>query len=234
MAWHLPRLTLVAALVASCDTSQPAMGCPVQGVVWVATYKPVGTNTCPEFPGEQLGIQKYPNPSGEQLLAIKPQTLNDMDPMDELDPEHPPYALGVLPQEADADGFCTVPVLSVAEKHVPADPEQLRPADATYRWSNVRLVALPEVPGTQLIADLEYTADGCTARYEVWAMSPGDLDCANEASPEEPDDSICQQFASLSGGLAITCDPHLLLCVPAQRPPSLQGASVLQQPSTQP
>jgi hypothetical protein len=188
----------------------------------------------PEFPGERLGIQKYPNPSGEHLLALKPQTFNDMDPTDELDPEHPPYALGVLPQEADAAGFCTVPVLSVAEKHVPEDPEQLRPADAIYRWSNVRLVALPEVPGTQLIADLEYAADGCTTRYEVWAMSPGDLDCANEDSPKEPDDSICQQFASLSGDLAITCDPHLLLCVPAQRPPSLRSAPLLRSPSTQP
>lgn len=233
MARYLLGLTMVA-LVASCDTRQPAMGCPVQGVEWVAAYKPVGTNTCPEFPGELLGIRKYPQPSGEQLLAIKPQTLNDMDPTDELDPEHPPYALGVLPEEADADGFCLVPSLSAAEKHVPEDPEELLPADAVYHWSNVRLVALPEVPGMQLTADLEYSADGCTARYEVWAMSPGDIDCAKEDSPEEPDDSICQQSESISRSFAVTCDPGLLLCVPAQRPPSLRSAPTLQQPSTHP
>ncbi|WPB74423.1 hypothetical protein KYC5002_36040 [Archangium violaceum] len=221
MTRHFLGLTTAAALVASCDTRQPAIGCPVQGVEWVATYKPVGTNTCPELPGELLGLQAYPQPSGEQRLALKPQTLNDMDPTDELDPQHPPYSLGVLSAEADADGFCTVSSLSVAEKHVPEDPEQLLPADAVYRWSNVRIVALTEVPGTQLVADLEYTADGCTVLYEVWAMLPGDIACADEGAPEEPDDSICQQSERIPRGFAVTCDPSLLRCVPAQRPPSL-------------
>lgn len=234
MTRHLLGLTMVTALCASCDTRQPAMGCPVQGGDWVAAYKPVGANTCPGLPGELLGIQWYPQPSGEQLFALKPQTLNDMDPADELDPGHPAYALGALPGEADADGFCTIPFLSVAEKHVPEDPEQLLPADAVYLWSNVRLVVLPEVPGTQLIADLEYTADGCAARYEVWAMSPGDIGCADEDSPEEPDDSVCQQSGSISRSVAVTCEPSLLLCVPAQRPPSLRSAPTLQQPSPRP
>ncbi|MFY0562857.1 hypothetical protein ACN28E_03350 [Archangium lansingense] len=234
MTKHILGLTVAAALAASCDTRQPAIGCPVQGLDWVATYKPVGENTCPELPGELLGVQKYTEPSGEQLLALKPQTLNDMDATDELDPEHPPYSLGVLPAEADADGFCTVPSLSVAEKHVPEDPEQVLPADAVYQWSNVRLVALPEAPGTQLLADLEYTADGCTARYEVWAMWPGDVDCAAEDSPDEPDDSLCQQSESIPPSFAVTCDPFLLLCVPAQRPPSLRSAPAPQQPSTHP
>lgn len=225
MTRHLLGLTTAAALVASCDTRQPGLGCPIQGVEWSATYKPVGTTTCPVLPGERLGIQKYLQPSGEQLLVLKPETLNAMDPTDELDPEHPPYALGMLPAEADAEGFCTVSSFSVAEKHVPEDPERLRPADAVYHWSNVRLVALPEVPGTQLIADLEYTADGCTARYEVWAMLPGDLRCEDEDSPGEPDDSICQQSASIPRNFAVTCDPSLLRCVPAQRPPSVQTPS---------
>jgi hypothetical protein len=225
MLKHLLGLMMAATLITSCDTRQPSIGCPIQGVEWVATYKPVGTNTCPKLPGELLGIQKYPQPSGEQLLALKPQMLNDMDPTDELDPEHPPYALGVLPTEADAKGFCTVPSLSVAEKHVPETPERLIPTNAVYHWSNVRLVALPEVPGTQLIADLEYTADGCTARYEVWAMWPGDLPCADKDSSERPDDSLCQQSESIPSSFAVTCDPSLLRCVPAQRPPSLRNAS---------
>jgi len=224
MTRHLLGLTTAAALVASCDTRQPAMGCLVQGVSWVATYKPVGPHTCPELPGELLGLQTYLQPSGERLLGLKPQTLNAMDPTDELDPEHPPYAIGALPAEVAADGFCTVSSLSVAEKHVPADPEQSLPAHAVYRWSNVRIVVQPEVPGTQLIADLERTAEGCTARYEVWAMWPGDIGCAAEGSPEEPDESICQHSESIPRGFAVTCDPGLLLCVPAQRPPSLRSA----------
>ncbi|WP_309890832.1 hypothetical protein [Archangium sp.] len=227
-------MTTIAALIASCDTRQPALGCPVEGVDWVATYKPVGKNKCLALPGELLGLQKYIQPSGEQLLALKPQMLNDMDPTNELDPEHPPYSLGVLPAEADAEGFCNVSSVSVAEKHVPEDPEEFLPADAVYRWSNVRLVALPEVPGTQLIANLEYTEDGCTAQYEVWAMWPGDLDCADEDSPDEPDDSLCQHSESIPPDFAVTCDPDLLLCVPARRPPSLLSAPALQQRATHP
>jgi hypothetical protein len=229
MTRHLLCLTTTAALIASCDTRQPPIGCLVQGVEWVATYKPVGTNTCPELPGERLGIQKY-----QQKLFIKPQMLNDMDPTDELDPNDVPYASGELPAEADAEGFCTVASLSVAEKHLPEGSAQSLPTDAVYHWSNVRLVALPEVPGTQLIADLEYTADGCTARYEVWAMWPGDLGCADENSPDEPDDSLCQHSESIPPSFAVTCDPSLLLCVPAQRPPSLRSAPTLQQPSPHP
>ncbi|PTL84827.1 hypothetical protein [Vitiosangium sp. GDMCC 1.1324] len=224
MRRHLLGSMTAAALVASCDTRQPSLDCPIQGLEWVVTYKPVGTNTCPGLPGEPLGIQRYPQPSGEPLLALKPRTLNAMDPTDERDPSHPPYALGALPTQADADGFCTVSSLSVAEKHVPKDPKQLLPADAVYHWSNVRLVVLPEVPGTQLIADLEYTADGCTARYEAWAMMPGNIPCASRDSPQEPDDNLCQQSASIPRSFAVTCDPSLLRCVPAQRPPSLRSA----------
>ncbi|HEX5751647.1 MAG TPA: hypothetical protein VFZ09_35830 [Archangium sp.] len=225
MTRHFPSkrlllLTAASALAASCDTRQPSLGCQVQGVDWVATYKPVGTSTCPELPGESLGLQAYTRSTGERLLALKPQTLNDMDATDELDPEHPPYSLGVLPAEADAEGFCTIPSLSVAEKHVPEDPEQGLPADALYRWSNVRIVTRPEVPGTQLIADLEYTADGCTARYEAWAMWPGDLDCADADAPDTPDESLCQQSERIPPRFAVTCDPVLLRCVPARRPPS--------------
>jgi len=234
MTKHLLGLTTAAALVASCDTRSPSIGCSVRGVEWVATYKPVGTNKCLGLPGESLGLQTYTQPSGEQLLALKPQMLNDMDATDELDPEHPPYALGVLPAEPDAAGFCTIPSLSVAEKHVPEDPDEFLPADAVYRWSNVRLVALPEVPGTQLLADLEYTEDGCTARYEVWAMWPGNIDCADEDSPDEPDDSLCQQSESIPPSFAVTCDPDLLLCVPARRPPSSRSVSTHQQPVTHP
>lgn len=234
MTRNLLGLTAAAALVASCDTRQPTIGCPIQGLEWVATYKPVGTNTCRGLPGERLGLQKYPQPSGEQLLALKPRTLNAMDPTDERDPTHPPYALGVLPAEADADGFCTVSSFSVAEKHVPEDPAHVLPADAVYRWSNLRLVVRPEVPGTQLVADLEYTADGCTARYEAWAMMPGSILCASRESPREPDDSFCEQSESIPRGFAVTCDPHLLYCVPARRPPSLRNAPAQQQPATHP
>jgi hypothetical protein len=235
MTRHLVGLMTAAALVASCDTRQPAIGCPVQGVEWVATYKPVGTNTCPERPGELLGVQAYTQPSGEQHLALKPQTLNDMDPADMLDRENPPYALGVLSAKPDADGFCTVSPLSldssslVAEKHVLNVSKPSLPTDAAYHWSNVRLVALLEAPGKQLIADLEYTATysakECTARYEVWAMWPGDVDCEDKGSPGKPDDSICQESKSIPPSFAVTCDPVMLRCVPAQRPPSLRSTA---------
>ncbi len=46
-------LGAVAMLVASCDVSQPPIGCPVQSLIWVATYHPVGTHECGNKTGEQ-------------------------------------------------------------------------------------------------------------------------------------------------------------------------------------
>lgn len=215
-------LTVAASLAASCDTAQPPIGCPVQSLEWAATYKPQGQSNCPLKAGEQIGVQKFTTtpPPGEsfgvEYLSLKPTALAALDARDS---GRLSYSLGTLPKGSDPEGFCTVTDMAVAEKHAPAGPG-LESKDIIYRWSNVRVLALPEAPGSQLVADLEYTEDGCTARYEVWAMWPGDVDCADEAG--KPDDTLCVEAGSINPDFAVTCDPTQLRCVPAKRPPSLK------------
>ena len=211
-------MVVAASLLAACETEQPAIGCPVQSLTWSVTYKPKGPSSCPVKAGEQLGIQKFSTPSGDEQLSIKPATLVALD---ERDPERLAYSLGALAKEADTEGFCAATDLAVAEKNAPAvDAEGLPPKSIAYRWSNVRILAIPRAPGTQMVADLEYTEDGCTAEYEVWGMWPGDVSCGDEN--DEPDNRICTQATGINPDFATVCDPSSLLCVPAKRPPSLK------------
>lgn len=218
MTRRILGLVLATALTASCDNEQPPIGCPVQSLDWSATYKPKAPSACGVKAGEQLGIQKFSTPSGDERLVIKPATLAALD---ERDPGRLAYSLGALAKEADAEGFCSATDVAVAEKRAAADSTENLPAvEVSYRWSNVRVLAIPLAPGTQMVADLEYTENGCTAEYEVWAMWPGDVDCANEAG--EPDNDLCLQAGSINPDFAVTCDPTQLRCVPARRPPSLE------------
>jgi hypothetical protein len=190
----------------------------VQSLTWSVTYKAKGPSACGVKAGEQLGIQKFSTPSGDERLSIKPASLVALD---ERDPDRLAYSLGALAKEADAEGFCSATELAVAEKNAPAvDAEGLPPKSISYRWSGVRILAIPQAPGTQMVAELEYTEDGCTAEYEVWGMWPGDVSCEDENG--EPDSGICTQATGINPDFATLCDPSSLLCVPAKRPPSLK------------
>ena len=213
---RLLGLALAATLASSCDFSQPPIGCPVQSLEWAATYKRVGSSACPLKPGEQLGIQKFSTPERDERLSINPETLVKLD---ERDPGRLSYSLGTLAKESDAEGFCAATNLPVAEKHAPAIGTTPA-ADIVYRWSDVRILATARAPGTQMVASLEYTENGCTATYEVWAMWPGDVSCEGENG--QPDDRLCEEAGSINPDFAVTCDPTQLRCVPAKRPPSLQ------------
>ncbi|WP_434381126.1 hypothetical protein [Melittangium boletus] len=222
MTRHILGWGLALVLGASCDSEQPPIGCPVQSLEWSAVYKPKPGNTCPVKAAELLGVQKFTTPAYDEQLSIKPQTLEDLDGRD---PSRAPYSLGKLAKASNAEGFCAATDMAVAEKHAPAviagDDIPFQPAkDIVYRWSNVQVLAIPRAPGTQLVADLEYTEDGCTAQYEVWAMWPGDVECGNEDGA--PDDSLCASAGSINPDFATVCEPTLLRCVPAKRPPSLK------------
>jgi len=205
-------------LWASCSAKQPDIGCPVQSLEWAAVYKPVELGGCTRKAGEALGIIRYSPETGEETLAIKPASLAALDPRDGA---HPSYSLAALPKQADASGFCVVPSLPLQQKEVPEDPVQQLPAlRLSYQWSNVRILAIPKAPGTQLLADLVYTENGCTARYEVWGLWPGGVSCDDGSGA--PDDSICQMEGTLNPDFVVACEPTLLVCVPGKRPPSLR------------
>jgi hypothetical protein len=215
------RYTLTLALLASsCNMEQPAIGCPVQRLTWSATYQlkagQAATGTCAAKRAENLGIQKYSAPElGAEQLVIKPATLAALDGDD---PDHPGYSMGALSAGATEGDFCTATGMSVAEKHVPAS-ESESAVDIEYRWSNVRILALANAPGSQLVADLSYTEGGCTAEYEVWAMWPS-IRCADANG--NASDALCESAGLINPDFAVTCHPTFKRCVLAQRPPSFK------------
>jgi len=218
MTRRILGLVLATALTASCDNEQPPIGCPVQSLEWAATYKPVGTNTCAVKHGEQLGIQKFSKPSGDERLIIKPETLATLEASEDVE-VNVGFNQGVLTTGASVPGFCSSSDVTVIGKSSGvAGPEAV---DITYVWSNILMSSTPQAPGTQMVANLEYTEAGCTSRYEVWAMWPA-VGCESEEEEGQPDNSICANAGSINPDFATICDPDALLCVPARRPPSLK------------
>ncbi|WNG39406.1 hypothetical protein F0U60_41300 [Archangium minus] len=216
MTRRILGLAWAVALLSACDSSQPPIGCPVQSLDWSAVYIPKEPTTCPVIAGEMLGIQKFSSRTGDERLSINPESLVNLN---ERDSSQPSYSLGTLAREADEEGFCSASEMAVARKNVP-DSKEGPATNISYQWSNVRILAIAQAPGTQMVAELERTENGCTVKYEVWAMWPGDVACGNEA--DQPDDSVCQNELSINPDFAVTCHPTLLRCVPAKRPPSLK------------
>lgn len=216
MTRRILGLAGAVALLSSCDSSQPPIGCPVQSLDWSAVYTLKEPALCPVIAGELLGIQKFSSRTGDERLSINPESLVALN---ERDSSQPSYSLGTLAKQSDSEGFCSATEMPVARKDAPATGQE--PATSiSYQWNNVRILATAQAPGTQMVAELERTENGCTAKYEVWAMWPGDVECGNEAA--EPDDSVCQTALTINPDFAVTCHPTLLRCVPAKRPPSLK------------
>ncbi|HEX8537459.1 MAG TPA: hypothetical protein VF664_08335, partial [Cystobacter sp.] len=211
MTRRILGLAGAVALLSSCDSTQPPIGCPLQSLDWSAVYTLKEPTLCPVIKAEMLGIQKFSSRTGDERLSINPQSLVELN---DRDSSQPSYSLGALAKQSDPEGFCSATDMAVATKDAPASEEG--PATTlSYKWSKVRILATAQAPGTQMVADLERTENGCTAKYEVWAMWPGDVECGNET--DGPDDSVCQTELSINPDFAVTCHPTLLRCVPAKR-----------------
>jgi len=207
------------------------------------------------LPGEQVFLQLYNAPPGELApgsIAIAGTSIANAvgNSMPDPNTAHSPYSSGkfatALP---NSDNFCDVPSLSVAEQDVPERPAIPPPDDAgpdametpaipatkiTYSWEKVRLYVTHATQGAQLVGDLTYTVDDCTAKYHVQALFPS-VSCAvevDDAGTMGPDVSLCDPNAAPEKGrpvgsgigpdLKVVCDPTLLLCVLAGDPPSLR------------
>lgn len=146
----------------------------------------------------------------------------------------------------DDNGVCVVPTLSPAEQSVPAfntpppaskpmDPQVMHPAtDIKYEWKNVRVYATPDLPGTQMVGEVTYTENGCSATYSVLGLYPAVSCEAKDAMGNGtgmPDPTLCDPVANPDAGRAtgsginpdlkarVGCDPDLLLCI-LTAPPS--------------
>lgn len=208
-----------------------------------------GTGDCDTLIGEKIGLEKYnpareDNPEKEDFtkadLAIQSATLGELAGaaadagVPDQDPNHKLYSLGAFADAMpDDNDVCRVASLSPAEQSIaaiPADPDAGttgQPVDIKYEWSNVRLYVTARAPGTQMVADLKFTKDGCSASYSVvgvWpAVSCAVVDDGGMATGIDP--SLCTPPGS---GINpdfkenITCDKDLKLCVLKAPPPELK------------
>lgn len=122
-----------------------------------------------------------------------------------------------FPDEATfcmAEDFGTSEVSLPAIDEIPDDPatleeDETQPAqaaiDVAYTWTNARFVVSADAQGTQFEADLEYTQDGCTAKYHVVGVYPA-VGC-------ETNDECNDDKNGLNPDFALRCNTDLGLCV---------------------
>ncbi len=161
-------------------------------------------------------------------LAIRPESLGKMieyaDARGAIDIDEVFYDANAIGSFTDGfpddETFCMVDDFTAASVSLPsidgvpddpatADQEESQPTlpaiELTYQWSNARFVVSADAQGTQFEADLEYTQDGCTAKYHVVGVHPvvkckSNDDCNDENNGINPD-------------FAVRCNTNLGLCV---------------------
>jgi hypothetical protein len=232
-----------------CGQPKPSCASGVGGFAAKYTLKP-GQQACPDhkgklLQGEILGLSKYnPLQEGEDdvqdltkaSLVIRSQTLGDINVDPALkDEAHEPYSLGDFNSvEPDDDDVCSVSEMSPAEQNVPAmgtDPGM----NIKYVWSNVRLLVTAAYPGTQMVGELTYTNNDCTASYSVIGLWPA-VSCAGKDAQGNAvaDPALCDPVADPEAGRAtgsginpdlkdrVACDTDILLCVLTAPPDALK------------
>jgi hypothetical protein len=127
------------------------------------------------------------------------------------------------------DTFCMAEEFGSSQVSLPAiepfpddpttpDLDEALPAqaaiDVAYQWSNARFVVSADAQGTQFEADLEYTQDGCTAKYHVVAVYPA-VECETDVECLDDENGINPDFA-------LRCNTQLGLCVLADDLPAYE------------
>jgi hypothetical protein len=211
-AWAL------VALAASCS-DQPKVRCAARGQ-FAAKYVLVsGNGDCSKLAGDLLGVGTYNGSNGDgtpnwddATIAIQPYALAGLAGNGAMGDSI--FSSGHFSTaEPNDSNFCDVPTLSAAEVHVAAITSASTDAmqnvtcpapamDVKYEWSDVRVVVSAAVLGTELAGDLTYTANGCVAKYRVWAVSPP-ISCALPiTAPPPADDDASADDGAADGGAA--------------------------------
>ncbi|MCP3139578.1 hypothetical protein [Pyxidicoccus xibeiensis] len=214
------------------------------------TLKP-GENpdrACARLAAEPVGLQKFFNqdPGATDSVAVRSARLgklvDDHALRPDPDPSHQTFSVGPFATEAPGpDNFCDVPTLTPARLELPAVPVGLldggtlpdggppaRVAQSyAYEWSNLRIYNTPGTPGTQFVADLRYTENGCTAEYVARGIWPV-VTC--RGSNGQPNEAACDPYADFDAGrlrgsginpvFPVKCDPVALICVLTGEVPS--------------
>lgn len=110
-------------------------------------------------------------------------TAKDMAPSVIAIPELPAYTIPDDPETVDVD----------ETEMIPATPA----TTLRHEWTKARWLVSPDAQGTQFDGTVKVTIDGCTAEYDVLAVSP--------AVPCTVDDD-CKAGSGINPDFAVTCD----------------------------
>ncbi|PTL78932.1 hypothetical protein [Vitiosangium sp. GDMCC 1.1324] len=236
---------VLASVLGACNAAQQDPQCVVAKAVsdgstgsFAATYSlKEGQDpslSCARLKPEPVGLEKYfsKDENGPESVVIRSSRLGKLltDEDVQVDPDAPNQANspGVLTTAAPGpDNFCEVPTLAPSRLVVRSTAGGSGPGmDLTYAWSNLRIYNTPDIPGTQFVADLRYTENGCTAEYKVRGIWPV-VSCATKGKPDE---SKCDPYADppvrlrgsgINPSFPVKCDPDALICVLTGEVPSV-------------
>jgi len=192
----LAAVGAAVSIAVSCS-DQPKVKCTAGRGRFAATYSSAmalpdaGCNLA----GEELGVEVYnqPNASGsnidpsKQSVWIRGQSITNAiaERLGASDMLHQQNSIGQFETEEPGDDtFCRVGNLTVAQQDLPGNDAGVVPTSIKYEWSNVRVVVAPRTTGSQLVGDLTYTRDGCTANYHVTALYPA-VSCLGDGTALE-------------------------------------------------
>ena len=210
------------AMLASCgNVRQPSAGCIVlDSTAWYFKYDLAEGQTIPtectaalNLPGETVGVFKFldPQKAGSTVLTLRPNGLAGRGARDSGDSKNQ-TAVGAMTETPDAEDFCTAAQFSEAKVAAAATATSAA-TNISYKFSNMQVYSAANAPGTQIRGDLEYTRDGCTAKFKVrgiWPATP----CDPTADPAKDPASTCGEGSGINPDFKVVCDATLKLCVP--------------------
>jgi hypothetical protein len=184
-------------------------------VLGMTTYfQAGGKNGTPDYENADVAIR--PESVGKQIDYAEARELIDADVV-----FYQANALGSFTAGFPNDEtFCMAEDFEVSEvslpdiAEIPDDPDtpdvdETQPAqaavDVRYIWMNARFVVSADAQGTQFEADLEYTQDGCTAKYHVVGVYP--------AVPCETDEACNDEKNGINPDFALRCNTDIGRCV---------------------
>jgi hypothetical protein len=229
--------TILCVGAPSC--TQPPIDCTTGHGGFAMRYTPKagtkqGMGTCDQLKGEIVGLEKYnpastDDPNKQDLtkatLAMRSSKIGQLAVDNGIDDPKEVDSQGSFDSTTPANDVCTVRTLTPAELNLD-DKAKGGPIDVKYEWSNVRVYVTTAYEGTEVVADLKYTENGCSAEYTVLGLWPA-VSCEKADDMGKgtgmPDTEACNPVATgdraTGSGINpdfkdnITCDPDLLLCV---------------------
>jgi hypothetical protein len=201
------------------------------GVYGLATYNHEGKDNRPDLNRALMAIQS------DELATMVLEAEFRLE--EAIDPGQPTYARGdFTAADPNSRGLCEVPTLTKVDKTIPVQPAiedddedeslpEIPEMNFGYEWSGLKFLVSEANQGTRFTGTLKYTANGCTAEYDAVGLYPAVYCGDDDGNPEDrwcsatPIAELGMVFGSgISPDFKTQCDPVLLLCVLAERPPT--------------